>query len=332
MIMKKEPDRADFDISAQEKENPLDTKYLTYILTIAKKQNMTKAAEELFVSQSSLSQYLSKLENELGTALFYRSKGCLTLTPAGELYVRAAEEVVHIKDNLYRSIQNIDNRGHITIGVTSQFGLKMLTELIPPFKALFPDVTIEISETNVPALTKLILEENIDCGIMSLNTITPFQQTQVDILREEEVFLAIPKTHPYYQKNPDRPMTIQDLAENFSEDNILLSKKGSTLRVLADQLFERAQIMLSTVCETNSIIATRSMVSMGIGVTLIGESCAIDEKNIAYYPLIPRLTRLNAFVRRKNWMMNNPETHLRNCILHYFPQDEPSAPASGQNR
>lgn len=279
---------------------------------------MTKAAEDLFVSQSSLSQYLSKLESELGTALFYRSKGSLTLTPAGELYVAAAKEVVHIKDNLYRNIQNIDNRGHITIGVTSQFGLKMLTELIPPFKALYPDVTIEISETNVPALTKLILEENIDCGIMALNTISPFQVQQVDILREEEVFLAIPKTHPYCRKNPDRPITIQDLADNFSEENILLSKKGSTLRVLADQLFETAQIMLSTVCETNSIIATRSMVSMGIGVTLIGESCATKEENIAYYSLQPRLTRLNAFIRRKNWMMNNPEMHLRNCILHYF--------------
>lgn len=302
----------------------MDTKYLTYILTIAKRKNMTKAAEDLFVSQSSLSQYLSKLENELGTALFYRSKGSLTLTPAGELYVAAAEEVVRIKDNLYRSIQNIDNRGHITIGVTSQFGLKMLTELIPPFKALYPDVTIEISETNVPALTRLILEENIDCGIMSLNTVAPFQAQQVDILREEEVFLAVPKTHPYCQKNPGLPITIQDLAKYFSEDNMLLSKKGSTLRVLADELFETAQIMLSTVCETNSIIATRSMVSMGIGITLIGESCAAEEENIAYYPLMPRLTRLNAFVRRKNWMMNNPENHLRSCILHYFP-DNPSS-------
>ena len=297
----------------------MDTKYLTYILTIAKRQNMTKAAEDLFVSQSSLSQYLSKLENELGTALFYRSKGCLTLTPAGELYIAAAEEVVHIKDNLYRSIQNIDNRGHITIGVTSQFGLKMLTELIPPFKALYPDVTIEISETNVPALTRLILEENIDCGIMALNTILPFEQQQVDILREEEVFLAIPKNHPYCRIHPDQPITIQDLAEYFSEDNMLLSKKGSTLRNLTDQLFERAQIMLSTVCETNSIIATRSMVSMGIGITLIGESCAKKEENISYYSLTPRLTRLNAFVRRKNWRMNNPEKHLRQCILNYFP-------------
>lgn len=296
----------------------MDTKYLTYILAIARKKNMTKAAEELFVSQSSLSQYLSKLEGELGTPLFYRSKGSLSLTPAGQLYVSAAQEVLNIKDRLYRSIQNIDNRGRITIGVTSQFGLKMLTELIPPFKQLYPDVTIEISETNVPALTRMILAENIDCGIMALNTIAPFNPNQVDVLRQEEVYWAIPKTHPYYRQNPDQPITIEELTENFSEDNILLSKKGSTLRVLTDQVIEGARIMLSTVCETNSIIAARSMVAMGIGVALIGESCSSDREHIAYYSMIPPLYRLNAFVRRKNWVMNNPENHLREQILVYF--------------
>jgi LysR family transcriptional activator of glutamate synthase operon len=112
----------------------MDTRYLNYVLTIAKKENMTKAAEELYVSQSTLSQYLSKLESEIGTPLFYRSKGRLTLTPAGKLYVQAAEQVMSIKDNLYQNIQSLDNRGHITIGVTSQFGLRMLTEIIPAFK------------------------------------------------------------------------------------------------------------------------------------------------------------------------------------------------------
>ena len=97
----------------------MDTKYLTYILAIAKKKNMTKAAEELFVSQSSLSQYLSKLERELGTPLFYRSKGSLSLTPAGELYVAAAREVVHIKEHPqlrgHRGPGAYHHRGHLPV-------------------------------------------------------------------------------------------------------------------------------------------------------------------------------------------------------------------------
>ena len=71
----------------------MDTKYLKYVLTIARKKNMTKAAEELYVSQSSLSQYLSRLEQEIGVPLFIRAKGELLLTPAGELYVEAARKV-----------------------------------------------------------------------------------------------------------------------------------------------------------------------------------------------------------------------------------------------
>ena len=55
----------------------MDIKYLTYIIAIAEEKNMTKAAEKLFVSQSSLSYYLSKLEQDVGTPLFLRAKRCV---------------------------------------------------------------------------------------------------------------------------------------------------------------------------------------------------------------------------------------------------------------
>lgn len=61
----------------------MDTRHLKYFITIAQKGNMTKAADELYVSQSSLSQYLAKLEQELGVPLFERTHSCLVLTPAG---------------------------------------------------------------------------------------------------------------------------------------------------------------------------------------------------------------------------------------------------------
>ena len=130
----------------------MDVKYLNYILTIAQRKNMTKAAEELFVSQSSLSQYLSKLEQEVGAPLFLRARGELILTPEGELYVEAAKKVIQIQKELYETIRSKNHKSHITIGVTSQFGLQLLTRVIPPYKKKFPQVTIEISESNVPAI------------------------------------------------------------------------------------------------------------------------------------------------------------------------------------
>jgi len=296
----------------------MDTRYLTYILTIAKKENMTKAAEELFVTQSTLSQYLSKLESELGTPLFYRSKGRLTLTPAGSLYIEAAKKVMSIKNNLYQNIQNIENRGHITVGVTSQFGLTMLTDIIPEFKVQYPDIIIEISETNLPGLTRMILEESIDCGIMAINDINPFSPDQVTILREEEVLFSIPIHHPYRKINPNKPIRIEEFAENFGTDNILLSKKGSTLRLLTDMVLDNASWIPSTVCETNSISTTRSMVAMGIGVTFISESCAMDREHVAYYSVEPKLTRLNALVTRKNWIQSQASQFFCHQIAKYY--------------
>jgi len=151
----------------------MDTKYISYILTIAKLKNMTKAAEELYVSQSSLSQYLSKLEQELGTPLFYRTKWELVPTPAGELYIEACHQVMNVKEQLYRQIKELDNSGNIAVGTTSQFGLKMMTEIIPKFKEQYPHFNITISKGNLNLVKKMLQEETVDAALVSDTVIPP---------------------------------------------------------------------------------------------------------------------------------------------------------------
>ena len=163
----------------------MDTHYLNYILTIAEKRNMTKAAQELFVSQSSLSQYLSKLEQELGTPLFLRAKGELVPTAAGDLYISAAKQVISIKNQLYKDISALENKGNITIGTTSQFGLGIMAQVIPKFRIEYPDYTIEITESSNQALVKLLLDGQIDFGLMAANRIDVFPEGTAEVLRED---------------------------------------------------------------------------------------------------------------------------------------------------
>lgn len=296
----------------------MDTRYLTYILTIARKKNMTKAAEELFVSQSSLSQYLTKLEQELGTPLFFRARGELVLTPAGQLYIEAAQQVIQIREQLYKDIASLDNKGHITIGCTSQFALLALTEIVPRFKAYYPDWRVEITEQSLPALTKMLLEENIDLGLMAANTIKPFDAELADVLRKEEVLFALPTDHPYTRENPGGPIPQAEFVKRFRDENFLLSRKGSTLRVLADQLFEKYHFEPSAMCETNSIVATQIMVSNGTGVTFLGESCTREGGPVACYSLEPKLYRLNLLVRRKHWILNEAEQLFCRLTREWF--------------
>lgn len=295
----------------------MDTKYITYILAIAERKNMTKAAEDLYVSQSSLSQYLSKLEQELGTPLFYRTKGELVPTPAGELYIEACKKVMEIKNQLYQNISGLENRGHIGIGITSQFGLRMMTDIIPKYKKEYPDVQIEISEGSVPQVKKMILEENVDIGIMAGNTIIPFEG-QTDILRNEEVFFAIPIDHPYRKKNPGRPISVEELVKEFKDDNFLMAKRGSSIRLIYDDLFADIPFEPTSMCETNSIPTVRSMIAAHNGVSFLAESCSRDRDKIAYYSLDPKAFRLNLLVHRKNWVMNDPEQAFCTMIKNYF--------------
>ena len=82
----------------------MDVKHLQYIITVADEGNITKAAEKLFISQSSLSYYLTTVEKQLGTPLFLRQRHGVTITPAGEKYVAACREVVAIRNKLYDEI------------------------------------------------------------------------------------------------------------------------------------------------------------------------------------------------------------------------------------
>ena len=71
----------------------MDTRQLEYIIQISETRSLTRAAEKLFVTQSALSQQLQKLEGELGLSLFVRTRSDWKLTPAGELYVKAARQI-----------------------------------------------------------------------------------------------------------------------------------------------------------------------------------------------------------------------------------------------
>lgn len=123
----------------------MDIKNPEYILEIARQQSVTRAAEKLFVTQSTLSQYLLKLEAELGTPLFLRDKNCLTPTDAGRIYLQAAQDIVRIQDATLSSIASLKNEGCIRLGCSS-WGLDLVANSLPAFKERFPSITLKLYE------------------------------------------------------------------------------------------------------------------------------------------------------------------------------------------
>lgn len=245
----------------------------------------------------------------------------MSLTSAGVLYVEAAQKVVKIQKDLYQNIAALSQKGRIRVGVTSNWGLRMLTEIIPLFREQYPGITIEITETSLPAFKKALTEGTLDVGLASDVSTVPYGSL-VQVLREEEIFLAISMFHPYALTHPSgTPITAEEVKANFAGDSLLLSKKGASLRMIGDQFFDSCGFEPVAVCETNNISATRSMVAQNAGVAFISESCSVNRNHIAYYPLSPAMKRLNLVVHQKDWVLNEPEQAFMDHILYYFKQN-----------
>lgn len=145
-------------------------KQIEYILKIAEKQNITRAAEKLFITQSALNQQLLKLEKELGTPLFYRSRTNCRPTPAGEIYIEAGRRMLMLKKDTYDKIHDLSEqqKGCLTIGFTAGRGITMFSHVYPEFHQLYPQVHIDPMELSVHDQNPLLLSGQLDIGFMTL--------------------------------------------------------------------------------------------------------------------------------------------------------------------
>ena len=138
----------------------MDIRQLEYIIEIAKEHNITRAAKNLYVSQPTLSLYLAKLEQELGTPLFTRLRNELVLTAAGEDYVEAARQVIRIRQELYQKIAAKSAGIRISLGVSSQWGMDMLARVLPQLCSTCPEAVLDVTEGSAGELVEQLSQEN----------------------------------------------------------------------------------------------------------------------------------------------------------------------------
>lgn len=169
---------------------------LDYFLSIAKHKNITRAAQELHVSQQNLSIYLKRLEQYYQVALFER-KPHLHLTPAGEILFSEAVKIQEIQENIRQQLEQFAPKRHITIGCCrAKIPHLMNFFHIPDYSEQYPDVEIHIVENNSVSLEQLLLAKQLDFFIGN-NTALPSDAEAVP-LGSYPYYLAI--TQKLFQK------------------------------------------------------------------------------------------------------------------------------------
>ena len=227
----------------------MDFRELSYITAIAKYQNITKAAESLYISQPTLSKFLKALEEDIGLKLFRRLGNRYVLTHAGECYLQKAEQILQLKNELDLELADIMKRdvGVLRVAFPTMRCTYMLPATLPDFQKLYPNVKVEIIEAHSDQLDQKILSGEVEVAFYS----QPPKASDVieyDTLEKEELLICTCKN-----------------------ERILMMRSGQRTRQIMDDYLKKNDIEFKNVMYTSNLPAIIELVSVGYGVSFMFE-------------------------------------------------------------
>ena len=148
----------------------MDFKQYQYVLKVAELQNMTKAANEIYVSQPALSHYIAKVEDEIGAVLFNRNTTPISLTTAGERYVETARMILSLNDRLRHDISDINDqkKGRVIVGISHARASFFLPYVLPQFQCQYPGIEVQTVEVRSDKIEEYVSKGKCDIGVLPL--------------------------------------------------------------------------------------------------------------------------------------------------------------------
>lgn len=230
--------------------------------TVANTGNITKAAEELMISQPAISKSIKNLEEQLGGQLFIRTKRGVILTDEGREfynYISRAMEYIYNAENKFKDLINL-NTGTIKIGISSTLTKEFLTPYLEIFHSKYPKIDIQIITNLSGELIPKLKNGLID--IMILNIVDESLDKDINIIpcREIQDCFVVNNT---YKDLINKELSFSDL----NDYPLILQSKGSNTRKFLDNLANTHNVVLKPIMElaSYSLVVEFSKIGLGIG-------------------------------------------------------------------
>jgi DNA-binding transcriptional LysR family regulator len=241
---------------------------LRLFVYIAECENLTRGAEKAFLSPPAASARIKSLEHEAGRQLFLRSNKGVTLTDAGEVFLRQARLVLRQVDFLHAEMINPDS-GHIRISANTTALTEFLPEILAQFLTDWPGVTVDLQERLTRDIIRSVSDGTSDLGIISGDPKT--DNLQVIPFSTDKLVLATAANHPL-SKSKDLMF-----ADTLAFEHISLHD-GSTLLDFLRQQFRRSGYDKHLRLQVRSFEAMCRLIEAGVGIGVVPESAANRHK------------------------------------------------------
>lgn len=262
----------------------MELKEFQYLVVLAEEGSISRAAERLYMAQSSLSQFLQQYERELGVRLFLRTSKGIRLTYSGSCFIEHIKEILReyqqAKNELWDS-ENMEG-GRVTLGISSFRGNRKLPKILSSFYEKYPKVKVDVVEEHSMMLEELLLEGKLDIAIVAMPTVK--LKNEVDFLKKDEIFLVANKNHPvmkYTYRREGTPYRWVKLAD-AARFGFIMSGPDTILGSTARDLFYKGKIKYHAENTNISAAMSVSMAREGLGLAFTYQSCAEPYENVEY--------------------------------------------------
>lgn len=292
-----------------------------YVYEVYKTRSFSKAAENLFISQSSLSATIRKIEQRIGVDIFDRSTVPIGLTEEGAEYIKAVEKIMDIENYFTSRVQRLEElvAGHLVIGGSSIYVSHVMVPILEKFTKSYPGVQLRFIEGGSRQLEKLLSEGYLDM-VVDNRQLSEEHYESLPLI-EDGLLLAVPRDWPVNETLVPYQMTLSDVLSKkhlteevpvvpldaFRELPFLLLRAGNDTRNRADHLFYRYGMSPLVTLKVDQQASALNMAGHGLAITFISD-CVVDSmrsERVLYYRLPPEDVRRHVCIfYRKNHLQN----------------------------
>jgi DNA-binding transcriptional LysR family regulator len=238
--------------------------YLRVFLTVAEYEHITRAAEELIISQPAVTKTIQHLEQEVGLELIERHGRRIALTHAGRVlrdYGRRVFALEREMEDALAALRDVD-AGEVTLAANTTIGVYLLPPIVARFHARYPQVSLHISILNSTEILDQTLNWNLDFGLVEIDASAVPAGLEMKVLDHDKLVLVVAPNHPWRGLQTLQPEELQDA-------ELLLREQGSGIREVIEHALLQHDVQVRPLLTVPDNEAIKQMVMNGVGAAIV---------------------------------------------------------------
>lgn len=260
----------------------LDLYKLDIFTRVVAAGSLSKAAEQLHMTQSGVSQHIRALEDALGTELFARGRRGVELTPAGQRLLSYCESIFRIVAEAELAVTDVAGlrAGQLTIGVTPGVSAYLLPEWVQMFGQRYPNLSVSAQTGTSPAIVAELRTGMLDLGAIEGELDGADTDIQQQPLREFDQYVIVGRRHPWWGRNE---VQLSELAGQ----PMVMRQSNSQTRAWLDQALRDQSLTPRVIAELDNLESIKRMVMIGTGLTILPLYTITAEQELGALHAIP---------------------------------------------